>query len=154
MTKKLALRLAQKKELRALERIAHALATIPQIETVVFFGSRARGDFDGSSDMDMLIVITDIRARASRSLLILRGIDPETHGGIKTMLSGEFIRTGLLTKKFGETFRSIQSRRIESDYGDYVEIGSDEAADSLRRAQHFVKKAEEIANSIIVRGLT
>ncbi|MBM4141505.1 MAG: HEPN domain-containing protein [Nitrospira sp.] len=90
---------------------------------------------------------------ASRSLLILRGIDPETHEGIKTMLSKEFIRTGLLPKKFGETFRSIQARRIDSDYGDYVEIGSDEAADSLKRAQHFVKKAEEIANSI-VRGLT
>ena len=90
---------------------------------------------------------------ASRSLLILRGIDPETHEGIKTMLSKEFIRTGLLPKKFGETFRSIQARRIDSDYGDYVEIGADEAADSLKRAQHFVKKVEEIANSL-VRGLT
>jgi uncharacterized protein (UPF0332 family) len=90
---------------------------------------------------------------ASRSLLILRGIDPETHEGIKTMLSREFIRTGLLPKKFGETFRSIQARRIDSDYGDYVEIGSEEAADSLKRAESFIKKTEEIANSL-VRGLT
>jgi uncharacterized protein (UPF0332 family) len=86
---------------------------------------------------------------ASRSLLILRGIDPETHEGIKTMLSKEFIRTGLLPKKFGETFRSIQSRRIDSDYGDYVEIGVDEASDSLKKAREFVSKAEELLNSIV-----
>ena len=86
---------------------------------------------------------------ASRSLLILRGIDPETHEGIKTMLSKEFIRTGLLPKKFGETFRSIQSRRIDSDYGDYVEIGIDEASDSLKKAQEFVSTAEELLNSIV-----
>jgi len=86
---------------------------------------------------------------ASRSLLILRGIDPETHEGIKTMLSKEFIRTGLLPKKFGETFRSIQSRRIDSDYGDYVEIGIDEASDSLKKAREFVSKAEDLLNSIV-----
>lgn len=86
---------------------------------------------------------------ASRSLLILRGIDPETHEGVKTMLSKEFISTAILPKEFGETFRSIQARRIDSDYGDYIEIGIDEASDSLKRAQDFVKKAEEVLNSIV-----
>jgi|GEM_PF-320197 len=81
---------------------------------------------------------------ASRALLTLRGIDPETREGVKTMLSKEFIRTGLLPKKFGETFRSIQARRMDSDYGDYIEIGYDEADDSLKRARDFVEKAEEI----------
>lgn len=38
---------------------------------------------------------------ASRSLFILRGIEAETHEGIKTMLSKEFIKTGLLPK-YGE----------------------------------------------------
>lgn len=86
---------------------------------------------------------------ASRSLLILRGFDPETHEGIKTMLSKEFIKTGLLPKGFGETFRSIQARRVDSDYGDYVEIGIDEASDSLKKAQEFVKKAEDLQNNMI-----
>jgi len=38
------------------------------------------------------------------------------------MLSKEFIRTGLLPKNSGEIFRTIQARRTDSDYGDYVEI--------------------------------
>ena len=85
---------------------------------------------------------------ASKSLLILRGIDPETHEGVKTMLSKEFIRTGILPKESGETFRSIQARRIDSDYGDYVEIGADEASDSLKRAEEFVQNAGKVSNRI------
>ena len=76
MIRKLALRLAQKKELRALEKISHALATIPQIESVVFFGSRARGDFKGLSDMDMLIVISDIRGK-DKVISVLHSIELE-----------------------------------------------------------------------------
>jgi uncharacterized protein (UPF0332 family) len=86
---------------------------------------------------------------ASRSLLILRGLDPETHEGVKTMLSKEFIRTGILPKETGETFRSIQARRIDSEYGDYIEISYEEASDSLKRAEEFIKKIEEVSNSII-----
>lgn len=78
---------------------------------------------------------------ASRALLILRGIDPEIHEGVKTMLSKEFIRTGLLPKEFGETFGSIQARRMDSDYGDYKEITKDEAIDPLKRSEEFVRKA-------------
>jgi uncharacterized protein (UPF0332 family) len=100
------------------------------------------GSYESAVNRSYYAVLT-----ASRSLLILRGIDPETHEGVKTMLSKEFIRTGLLPKEFGETFRSIQARRIDSDYGDYVEIGFDEASDSANRAQKFVEKAEEILNS-------
>ncbi len=86
---------------------------------------------------------------ASRAVLILRGIDPDTHEGVKTMLSKEFIKTGLLPKKFGETFRSIQARRIDSDYGDYVDIDIDEASDSLKRTQEFVKKVEDVLNDML-----
>ncbi len=89
---------------------------------------------------------------ASRSLLILRGIEAETHEGTKTMLSKEFIKTGLLPKEFGETFRSIQARRIDSDYGDYVEIGLEEATDSIQRARRFIEKAEEVLNAMIQKS--
>jgi len=63
MIRKSALKLAQKPEINALERIAEFLSAIPKVERVVFFGSRARGDFIGSSDLDMLIVIKVIYMR-------------------------------------------------------------------------------------------
>lgn len=85
---------------------------------------------------------------ASKAILILRGVDAETHEDIKTMLSREFIRTGLLPKEFGEIFRSVQARRVDSDYGDYVDIGKDEALDSLKRAEEFLQKIEELLLSL------
>lgn len=102
------------------------------------------GSYESSINRSYYAVLT-----ASRSLLILRGIDPETHEGVKTMLSKEFIRTGILPKEFGETFRSIQARRVDSDYGDYVEISMEEAMDSLKRAEKFVQTVEEISDRII-----
>jgi len=86
---------------------------------------------------------------AVKSLLILRGIDPETHEGAKVMFSKEFIRTGLVGKEFGEAFRSLQSRRMDSDYGDYIELGPEEAKDSIERAKHFIETAETARNKII-----
>ena len=86
---------------------------------------------------------------AARALLALRGADAEPHDGVRTLLSKEFIRTGDPPKEFGETFRSIQARRLDSDYGDYVEMGVDEASDSLKRAQAFVAKAEEVMNRLV-----
>jgi len=38
------------------------------------------------------------------------------------VLSREFIKTGILPKDSGEIFRTIQTGRTDSDYGDYVEI--------------------------------
>lgn len=89
---------------------------------------------------------------ASRSLLALRGIEVESHEGVKTMLSKEFIKAGLLPKEFGETFRSIQARRLDSDYGDYVEIGLEEASDSLQRARTFVERAEKVLDAMVQKS--
>lgn len=102
------------------------------------------GSYESSINRSYYAVLT-----ASRSLLILRGIDPETHEGVKTMLSKEFIRTGILPKEFGETFRSIQARRFDSDYGDYIDISMEEALDSLKRAEKFVQVVEETSNRMI-----
>jgi uncharacterized protein (UPF0332 family) len=85
---------------------------------------------------------------AARSLLILRGISADTHDGVKTMLSKEFIKTGLLPKEMGEIFRSLQARRVDSDYGDYVEIAEEEARDSMAKAARFVSEVKRLSRKI------
>ena len=86
---------------------------------------------------------------AARSLLILRGISADTHEGVKTMISREFIKTGLFPKEMGEIFRNLQARRVDSDYGDYVEITEEEAQDSLAKAKRFVSEVKRVSRSII-----
>ncbi len=80
---------------------------------------------------------------AARALLALRGKDPESHEGVKVLLSKEFIRPGILPAHSGEIFRVLQARRMDSDYGDYVEIRPEEAEDSLKKAREFVASAEK-----------
>ena len=65
------------------------------------------------------------------------------------LLSREFIRTGILTKGAAETFRVLQARRMDSDYGDFIEIGADEATDSLSKALQFVKQAGEALETLL-----
>ncbi len=85
---------------------------------------------------------------AAKGLLILRGIDPETHEGVKTMISKEFVKTGMLPKEYSEYFRNLQARRLDSDYGDFIELGEEEAGDSIARARQFIEKINEIIDSL------
>lgn len=70
------LKLAKDAEIRALGNITASLADIPQVEKIVFFGSQARGDFRGSSDLDVLLVLSDIRVK-NRAIGILHAIELE-----------------------------------------------------------------------------
>lgn len=69
-------KLAAAPELNALRQTALSLSALPETELVVFFGSRSRGDFNGSSDIDILVVISDIKAK-NRVISILHDIELE-----------------------------------------------------------------------------
>jgi uncharacterized protein (UPF0332 family) len=86
---------------------------------------------------------------AARALLVLRGKDPESHEGVRVLLSKEFIKPGILPAHSGEILRVLQARRMDSDYGDYVEIRPEEAKDSLEKAREFVAAAEKAAAEIL-----
>ncbi len=101
------------------------------------------GAFDASVNRSYYAILS-----AARSVLILRGIDAESHEGAKTMLSKEFVKDGTLPKDFMETFRRVQARRVDSDYGDYVEMGKDEAVDSFNRAEEFVRRISELVKEL------
>ena len=86
---------------------------------------------------------------AARALLVIRGTDPETHEGVKVLLSKNFIRTGLLSRDASEIFRVLQARRMDSDYGDFIDIGATEAADSLEKARQFVDMAGNALDTLL-----
>jgi uncharacterized protein (UPF0332 family) len=86
---------------------------------------------------------------AARALLALRGKDPESHEGVKVFLSKEFIKPGILPAHSGEIFRVLQARRMDSDYGDFVEIRPAEAEDSLKKAREFVAAVEKAVAEIL-----
>jgi|Deesub1362A_J573_1020465.scaffolds.fasta_scaffold26120_2 uncharacterized protein (UPF0332 family) len=90
-----------------------------------------------------------VALNAARALLILKGVDPTTHSGIKTMLSMHFVREGLLEKDTVEDFKALLLRRTDVDYGDFEEVDKEKAEDSLLRAERFLKKAVSLQKSLI-----
>ena len=63
ITRKKIFRLADRSEKEAIEKISSELSNLSEIEKVVIFGSRVRGDFDAFSDLDVLIVVKKIAVR-------------------------------------------------------------------------------------------
>ncbi|HEB75815.1 MAG TPA: HEPN domain-containing protein [Nitrospirae bacterium] len=86
---------------------------------------------------------------AARALLVLRGVDPVTHSGCKTMLSLHFVKPGLLSKDMVEDFKILLAMRTDLDYGDFEEVDKQKAEDSLRRAERFLKRAGEVVRTLI-----
>ena len=80
---------------------------------------------------------------AARSLLILKGIDPATHDGVKTMLSLHFVKTNYLPKNVVDSFRILLARRTDVDYGDFSEGTPEEAKDSIEKAREFITLVEQ-----------
>lgn len=81
---------------------------------------------------------------AVRSILILEGVNPETHEGAITMLSLRFIKPALLPVDVVKKFKILLSRRTDVDYGDFETISDAEAEDSLRIAQEMIETIDKL----------
>lgn len=86
---------------------------------------------------------------SARSLLILKGIDPSRHEGVRTMLGLHFIKTNLLPKEIIEIFKELMVLRTDVDYGDMEFIGKDEAEKALSQAERFIEIIETLRKDMI-----
>jgi uncharacterized protein (UPF0332 family) len=86
---------------------------------------------------------------AIRSLLVLEGSNAETHEGVITMLSLRFVKPNLLPVAFVKSFKLLQSRRADVDYGDIDTIGPDEAADAVQTAEEMIDQAEKVRKALL-----
>ena len=86
---------------------------------------------------------------AVRALLILEGVDPNTHSGAITTLSLRFIKPGLVPVEVAKNIKLLLSRRTDVDYGDFESIDSTEAEDSLYRAKNVLEQIDTIRRKLI-----
>jgi len=81
---------------------------------------------------------------AARSLLILDGVNPESHEGLVTMLSLRFVKTGQLPVSAIKEFRTLMVRRTDVDYGDFETVDRADAEDSCQVAAAFLDELEAV----------
>ena len=70
-------------------------------------------------------MLARITLNAVSALLILEGVNPETHYGAVTTLSLRFIKTGLLSVDVIKRFKVLLSHRTDVDYGDFESMRSE-----------------------------
>jgi uncharacterized protein (UPF0332 family) len=85
---------------------------------------------------------------AARSLLILEGLDPESHDETITLLDLNYAGNGRLPGALIAAFRSLLTRRIEADYGDFDETGREIAEDSVSAAGEAVARIDALRRKL------
>lgn len=86
---------------------------------------------------------------AAKAMLILFGIDPKTHEGVKTMIGQKLITEGYLPNDYGKWFRTLLFEREDADYTDFVIVDKDDADDAYKNATAFVEKSAEVTGKLI-----
>jgi len=86
---------------------------------------------------------------AVRAILILEGLNPETHEGVVTMLSLRFIKPGFLPVDIVKSFKVLLSRRSDVDYGDFDTIGKSDAADSIKLTGEIIELIETARRNLM-----
>ena len=87
-----------------------------------------------------------------RALLILDGVNPESHGGAVTTLGLRFIRTKLLPVSVTNDFRTLSARRTDVDYGDFESISLSEAEDCVQRADRLLNQIDTLRKRLAAEG--
>ena len=84
---------------------------------------------------------------AGRALLTANGIDTSTHKGVKTMISMNFIRKGLLSMEHGATLTDLFNQRHVSDYEAYAFRDASSVDYLLPKAEAFIEAVEALAKN-------
>ena len=56
------------------------------------------------------------------ALLIKNDIETQTHDGVRTQFGLNFVKTGIIDKKFGKLFSKLFDYRLKGDYGDLFDF--------------------------------
>jgi hypothetical protein len=88
---------------------------------------------------------------ASRSLLILEGIDPQRHDGVLRMLSLQFVKEGSLPPEITRNFKLLLSLRTDVDYADMESIYPEDAEDAIEKAEGFLEAIDGLRKRLLRR---
>ncbi len=86
---------------------------------------------------------------AAKSVLILFGIDPKTHEGVKSMVGKKLIMDGYMPNEYGKWFRNLLFEREDADYADFIVVDKADAEVAYKNATAFVEKSSEVAEKIL-----
>lgn len=82
------------------------------------------------------------------ALLISKGIDAQTHAGVRRMLSLHFVKGGKLSMKQSNLYTNLFEKRQTSDYEDFIYFDRETVEELYPQTCDFVKAIEELIDRV------
>jgi uncharacterized protein len=74
------------------------------------------------------------------ALLLKNGIETQTHDGARTQFGLNFIKTGVIDKKYGKLFSKLFDYRQKGDYGDLFDYEKKTVSPLFGQVKEFIKE--------------
>lgn len=71
-------------------------------------------------------------------------ISSRTHSGVKSQLSSQFIKTGILDKEDGMLYGDLFDFRQKGDYGDFFSFEEEHITSLIPKVEEFIGKIENL----------
>ncbi|MCX6328140.1 MAG: HEPN domain-containing protein [Bacteroidia bacterium] len=72
------------------------------------------------------------------SLLLKNGFITKTHNGARTKFGNEFVKTGILDKKYGKLYSKLFDFRQKGDYGDLFDFDDKTVLPLVDQVREFI----------------
>ncbi len=72
------------------------------------------------------------------ALILTKNLSSSKHSGVLGLFNKNFIKTGDIPKEMGKFYSRMFDNRLESDYGELIEIKPDEIKQDLATAAEFI----------------
>ncbi len=90
------------------------------------------GDYESSVSRSYYAMFYCVQA-----LLLTKGLTASSHGGLNTVFSEQFVKTGLLPKHMSRELNRAFEKRQLGDYESVFVLSEDEAKEVLEKARDF-----------------
>lgn len=84
----------------------------------------------------------------AQAILLSKGLTYSSHGAVVAAFGREFVKPGLVDKRFHRFLRKAFEDRQRSDYDPMEEISTDLAETTLRRSEEFLHAATLFLSSV------
>ena len=78
------------------------------------------------------------------ALLYQNNIEVKSHKGVRNQLSQKFIKTGIISKEFGQIYSDLFDFRQKGDYGDFFDFDSKKVVPFVPKVKEFIEVVKKL----------
>ena len=83
------------------------------------------------------------------ALLLTKGLSSSKHSGVRSLFNKEFIKTGIISEKYGDFYNRMFGFRQRADYEDFVEFEHEKVKSWFYGAKDFINAVEQVIQEAV-----